>query len=261
MCQETTNPFYAVWAVLLLLSVAFCNPGSAAPEPFQRLMPFGITNKILTDLALDKFPDNLAYTIRNEITSSAIKDDEPRQETEITVAAFDPRRPEGSRWKLLEWNGTPPDEKQKKTFDERHNAENDDDLPDDIISLEQPEILDDTDQYLAVRLNLDASKLKGDIEILKHCRMTVVVDKSTRLLDRIELENFEPFRQMMVARILEFKIVIRCMPNPFGDGYLISQTRVYNKTRALGQEIEVSGTTVYSNYEVITSDISVECGS
>lgn len=213
---------FAAWIAFLIstsLSVA-ADDATRSPSAFDIL-------REAADLAAKHADTRFAYTV----DYWRRKDDE---EVSIKVR-YDPRLPEGGRWRLVDTSLEDLDKDLRKEIEDLEERERPDEkLVYDKISdlIEKVELVEETEAYAVFRGPLiDDGVPEGAVQA------TLTLNKTTRHIERIEARAIEPFKPAPVAKVKKFYQDQRFAP-PAGDGpALLSES-----------ESDVSGKAVFKSF-------------
>jgi hypothetical protein len=130
------------------------------------------------------------------------------------IERFDPSLPESSRWRLIEIDGRPATDEQRKKWEAKKNRKARKKVvrpPADYVDLEHAVLLEDSpkDARYEIRLRPDAARLLG----VQKIAALVTVDKESGSIVRITAALHEPVRVLMgLARITDLDIDVNIEP-------------------------------------------------
>jgi len=157
------------------------------------------------------------------------------------VGRFDPRRPQGERWILLNVDGRAPSEEEIDDFleDKEDEFQWDDDEFDgtevDMVDLESLELVEETDDHWLFRFAPNADDADDDIaaEFLEEVTATLKIDRDGHYLQSIDLYNEKPIRPAFSVRISQFRVHLAFGPAADGGPVVPLAENVMISGRAL----------------------------
>lgn len=178
----------------------FLAPLRAAPPP--------LLNEAVKNWMAGK--DDLAFTVRTRATGDGGKLRDER------VERYDPSQPDDRRWRLIEVNGRPPSEDERKRSEERKNRKARKrpmkplgDLFDFDTAMQMEETRDEVRYAVAMR---PEAVRQIDVEKLG---VEVTVNKQKRMIERVTAELREPARVAFgLAKILDADLDVFFDPTP-----------------------------------------------
>jgi hypothetical protein len=209
--------------LFLFLAATFCTLQAAVPQEMEQALAHFRTEG----------PSGWAYT---QTTQSG---------GERLIESFDPLRPEGSKWKLLETNGRVPTPDEAAEYQrgkiQRSSALNAPRL-EQQLDLGSCEPIEESPALLGCRFRLLAGE--GAEEASLHLRVSVFVDRGTHTVSRIEIRSAEPFSPVFGVRIRESLTVLEYAPSRPGEAPLLTRARLTVRGRAfwlhsLDQDMEI----------------------
>jgi len=161
------------------------------------------------------------------------------------VEQFDPLRPEGSKWVLLEAKGRAPTKEEAADY-QRGKVQRSSSL--NAPRLEKQldpascELIEETPALLGCRFHL----LPGGeaAEAALHLRVSVFVDRGSHTISRMEIRAFEPFSPVFGVRIRESATILEYTPSRPGEAPLLVRASLSVRGRAfwlhsLDQDMEI----------------------
>lgn len=166
------------------------------------------------------------------------------------VERYDPLKPEGTRWTLLQVNGKPPTESETRDYQQKQTRRSGNDTAPDVVKqldLNSAERLSDDAEHSVYRFHLNAGGT--DDTSAKYMRASFTFHKPTASVQRVELVNTEPFSPMMTVTIQEAQTAID-YSLPTGDRpALLERITVRVRGRAMWvKSLDEDMTVVYSDY-------------
>ena len=156
----------------------------------------------------DASRDDLAFTQQTRFLAPDGSVKEERTER------YDPSQPDRARWRLLEVDGQPPTEAQRKKWEGRKNAKPRKKVaksPSGYVDLNDALLLGETDREarFEVRLRQDVARLLG----VESLAALITVDKETGSIVHITSTLREPLRVLMgLARITDLDVDVHFEP-------------------------------------------------
>lgn len=240
-------------AISILIVCACCiSIVNAGKPPMALLHEYDVSLHLVTQLFFGD-EDNYSYRVEQTMTMSGeAEEGKQKKETEVSVFTYDPTQPDGAKAKLLKVDGNPPTEKQLERFNDVYNdTEDKTEVPHNAFLTESAKVVENNDKELIVECDFNPRKLADDDEDLKHSRLRIVVDKSLGQLRKIEVRSFEPFRKMLVAKVLEFNVDVWIKKHPETSDYLPEKSRMYVKTKAMGMDMVMEEISEFGDYQKI----------
>lgn len=215
---------FAAW-LAFLISMSF---SAAAEDAAQVPSAFDMLNAA-AGLAADHADTRFAYTVDYW---------RRKNEEEVSVKVrYDPRLPEGKRWRLVEGALEDlNDDMRDEIKDLEKRDRPDDKLVYDKIGdvMESMELIEETDAHAVFR-----GPLIDDGVPENAVQATFTLNKTTGHIERIEASALEPFKPAPIAKIKKFYQDQRYAPPVDGGPALLS-----------GSESDVSGKAVFKKFSV-----------
>ncbi|HPQ42373.1 MAG TPA: hypothetical protein PLV45_18520 [bacterium] len=226
-----------------------------AESPAALLNQYNVSLREVTRLFFDD-PEHLSFRVHHSVTMTGEsekdeKDGEIKTRKETRVFEVNPLKPDGKRAQLMEVDGAPPTGKQLEEFDEVYNDGDSGETPENVFLPETLKIIETNENSVIAEVDFDPGKLKGDNRDLIHSRARIIIDTSAGQLRKIEVKAFETFRKMMVAKVMEFNVELWVRKHPEFQEYVSEKSRLWVKTRALGQDITVEEISVFDDYRKV----------
>jgi hypothetical protein len=190
----------------------------------------------------------LAFT---QQTRAFLPDGKVREER---IERYDPSQPDSRRWRLVEVNGSPATDEQRKKWESRKNGKprrKVDKSPLDYLDLEHAGLVSETpkDARFRIPIRPEAQRLVslGDVDLV------ITVDKQSGNVSGIGAALREPIRVLLgLARITELDVDIRIRPvdetsSPVPDD-VESQSTARVKISKLGAPVEYN----WSDFKRVT---------
>jgi hypothetical protein len=151
---------------------------------------------------------DLAFTQQTRVffSNGAVKEER--------IERFDPSLPDNHRWHLIEVNGLPATDEQRKNWESRKNGKprrKVDELPSDYLELDRATLTGETPRVARFRIPLrpEAERLLATENI----DVVITVDKETGGVAGIGAALREPIRVLLgVARITDLAVDLRINP-------------------------------------------------
>lgn len=217
---------------LLLMTL---RPMAQRSEVTALLVKHGIDTADLS-LNIKKNQEGLAFDLKySTITSGTEK---------ITLARYDPLKPQGSNWTVISVDGKSASATQNKRFNkERVNpgmaAANADA---DSLKLES-----ETDSTLVISYTFDPAGLTGDAAFLKECRSFLSFNLKSKRLEKIHTVNEKPVK-IKIVKAEKLDLTITLSYDEKLKRYLPQKEDLVLVVKMLGQLTSIETISDYSNY-------------
>jgi hypothetical protein len=178
--------------------------------------------------------DDLAFTQRTRFFF-----DDGRVKAE-RLERFDPSLPDSKRWRLLEIDGKPATDQQRKLWEAKKNRKPRKrvaKVPSDYVDMEHAVLLEETPEqaFFEIRLRQDAARLLGVARI----SAIVTVDKKSGSIVHVTSALHQPMRVLMgLARITDLDVDVHLDPATDEAGDVKTGSTAYVAISELGTPIE-----------------------
>ncbi|HEU5079847.1 MAG TPA: hypothetical protein VFT72_11595 [Opitutaceae bacterium] len=167
------------------------------------------------------------------------------------IERFDPSRPDGKRWTLVQKDGHVPTEKEATEYAQKQTRRSSNDTAPDVtkqLNLSSAELVSDDAEHITYRFHLNPGD--KDDTTAPFLVATFQFHKPTKTIDRIELGNTEPFSPMMVVKIQEARTTIKyTLPTAERPSLLEEITMRVRGRAMLFKSLDEDMTIAYSNYQ------------
>ncbi|MCD6598836.1 MAG: hypothetical protein J7L04_14180, partial [Bacteroidales bacterium] len=144
----------------------------------KRLLEYGVS---ADDIFNGFGGENSNYTCNAKFTEITT------DKTTVSLASFDPRKAQGSRWTLESINGKVPGKMELKNFNKAHNVKVDNQNNEKYES--SWEIIKDDEHFFVVGLKYTKSSLPHKYKFLAQCRAEMYVDKEAKRIYKLRFYN------------------------------------------------------------------------
>ena len=185
---------------------------------FNASLPAAADDALTTPSAFDMLNTAANLAARHADTRFAYTVDYWGRENDEEVAVkvrYDPRLPDGERWRLVGASLEDLDKDLRKEIEDLEERERPDEklvyykISDALAGLE---FIEEADAYAIFRGLMNGEDLPQDV-----LQGTITLNKTTGHIERIELRALEPFKPAPIAKVKQFYQDQRFSP-PLGDG-------------------------------------------
>jgi hypothetical protein len=216
----------------------------------------GLTLLSSSVLRAEPLPDELASVLKS-FRADGAKGWAFTQTTTATknslVERYEPMKPDGSRWLLVEKDGRAPTEDELKDYREKQTRRTSGDTAPDVIKqldLASAERVSDDAERVTYRFKLNPGG--DDDKSAAHMRASVTVHKATKTVERFELGNSEPFSPMLTVKIEEARTVMQySLPTPERPALLEKVTMRIRGRAMWFKSLDEDMTVQYSDYRYV----------
>ena len=222
---------------IVAIIVTTTNTFSQKAEIEKRLAEYGVS----ADNMFNGFGvDNSNYTCDAKFTEITT------DETTVSLASFDPRKPQGSQWTLESINGKAPGNMELKNFNKAHNVMIDN--PNGETYESSWEIIKDDEHFFVVGLKYTKSSLPHKYKFLAKCRAEMYIDKEAKRLYKIRFYN-EGDLKFKIFKVIKLDMTVVFVQNAENKTYLIKDEHIVMDAKLLGQVIEIKVINEFSDYK------------
>ncbi len=205
----------------------------------KRLLELGIEEDFLTQNLKDSDAEH-SFNLKTINISST--------EKKVERARFDPTKPIGEKWILVDVNGQAPTKKELKQFDKAHNTKKED--INGEVDDSSWKIVQDDDNYLAISYHLDPKTLPTKYRFLASCVGTAYINKKSKKLERAEYINNAPLK-IKIFNVTKLDMKVYFQYNVDEETYFITTEEIDMVVKMLGQEVEILEKNEFSDYKKI----------
>ncbi len=205
----------------------------------KRLLELGIEEDFLTQNLKDSDAEH-SFNLKTINISST--------EKKVERARFDPTKPIGEKWILVDVNGQAPTKKELKQFDKAHNTKQKD--INGEVDDSSWKIVQDDDNYLAISYHLDPKTLPTKYRFLASCVGTAYINKKSKKLERAEYINNAPLK-IKIFNVTKLDMKVYFQYNVDEETYFITTEEIDMVVKMLGQEVEILEKNEFSDYKKI----------
>lgn len=164
----------------------------------------------------------------------------------ISLAQYDPSKPEADRWTVISVKGKAPSKSEIKTFIKTHTK-----LPvspkiDDASFLVEKE----TPDYLIVSYKQDPASMPAEAKFMKDCRQHMTINLKTKRLEKIQSLNEKPLK-IKIFNAEKLDLTIKFTWNEQEQRYFIESEDLNLIVKFLGQLAPMETISEYSNYKKV----------
>jgi hypothetical protein len=178
-----------------------------------------------------------------------------------TVARYDPSRPEGERWRLLNVDGRPPTDDEREDFEKRNAVrdERKEDTEDSeerglsaAIEADSLVFLDESESHAVYRFKPSSGKEEDDDGMSEHLDGELRISKNGPYVQSLEMRSREPFSPAFSVKIKEFSTVMTFAPAGEKGTVLLESVKVRVIGRAmLFKKLDETVETRFSDYRFV----------
>ena len=198
------------------------------------------------------------YGISPETLGSGLKDHDATHYFEIDVTTnngtenivehgeFNPERPVGSRWKLLDVNGNAPTKKQIKKFGKLHNTTKQ--QINGKVDDNSFKVVDDNAQELVISFKFDKNTLPNKFAFLADCTGKAYINKLSKRLEKAKFTNDKPLKvKIFNVQNLDMTVTYKYLEDD--EMYVLQNEHLLMKVKLLGQLVDVEEINDYYSYK------------
>jgi len=205
---------------------------------FDAFTKHGIDAAIL-DAEIKKRPDNYAFDFKYTSIAS-------NKET-VTMASFDPSKPEQERWTVISVKGKAPSASDIKTFRKNHAQ------PQPIagkVDDSTYKIEKENADVLVISYKQDPTSLPSEAAFMKDCRVYMTVNLKTKRLEQVQSLN-EKKLKIKIFNAEKLDLVVKFIYNETEKRYFTKSEDLNLIIKFLGQLAPMETLSEYSNYRKI----------
>lgn len=198
----------------------------------------GIDANVL-DPELKQRPDNYAFDYKyTSITADKEK---------VTLAHFDPSKPEDKHWTVISIGGKAPSDSEVKTFRKQHikpqpvNAKADE----STFKIEK-----ETADILVISYKQDPGTLPDEASFMKDCRLYMTINLKTKRLEKLQSLN-EKKLKIKILNVEKLDLMVTYTYNEQEQRYFPKTEDLNLLVKFLGQLAPMETISEYSNYKKI----------
>ncbi len=224
---------------IVAIIVTTTNTFSQKAEIEKRLAEYGVS----ADNMFNGFGvENSNYTCDAKFTEITT------DETTVSLASFDPRKPQGSQWTLESINGKAPGNMELKNFNKAHNVMIDN--PNGETYESSWEIIKDDEHFFVVGLKYTKSSLPHKYKFLAKCRAEMYIDKEAKRLYKIRFYN-EGDLKFKIFKVIKLDMTVVFVQNAENKTYLIKDEHIVMDAKLLGQVVEIKVINEFFDYKKV----------
>ncbi|MES2653251.1 MAG: hypothetical protein V4663_16040 [Bacteroidota bacterium] len=223
---------------LTLLLLPFLSTFAQKSVVEKAFIKYGIDSAIL-DTKTNQRPENYAFDFKYTSISNG--------KEAVTLANFDPSKPEAERWTVLSIKGKAPSQSEIKTFRKNHNVPQTAAVLSDQRSYK---IEKENADILVISYKQDPSTLPAESAFLKDCRLYMTINLKTKRLEKIQSLNEKPLK-IKIFNAEKLDLVITFKYNETEKRYFTESEDLNLIVKFLGQLAPMETISEYSNYKKI----------
>jgi hypothetical protein len=184
-------------------------------------------------------PANYAYDLKyTSITG---------EKENVSIAKFDPSKPEGEQWSVVSVKGKSPSASDIKTFKKEHSKPpaNPGKTDENTYKIEK----DNTD-YMVISYKQDPASIPSEASFMKDCRHYITINKKTKRLEKLQSLNEKPLK-IKILKAEKLDLVVKYNYNESENIYLTESEDLNLMVKLLGQLAPFETISEYTNYKKI----------
>ncbi|WP_316838458.1 hypothetical protein [Pedobacter gandavensis] len=184
-------------------------------------------------------PDNYAFDLKYSSIAS-------NKET-VTLASYDPSKPEAERWTVISVKGKAPGKSEIKAFLKAHAKPQSQTARVDESTYK---IEKENAEVLVISYKQDPASLPAEASFLKDCKLHMTINLKTKRLDKIQSLNEKPLK-IKIFNAEKLDLVIKFNYNEMEKAYFVESEDLNLMVKFLGQLVPMETLSEYSNYRKI----------
>jgi hypothetical protein len=209
--------------------------GAQKQAVLDALKEHQVDPKIL-DPEIKKHPTDLAYDLKYSSISN--------EKEKITLAHYDPTKPEAERWTVLSVDGRDPSSSEIKKFKKEHAQQPPapSKIDESTMKIEQ-----ESAEQLVISYKLDPATIPSEASFLKDCRNYLTIDLRSKRLTSLQSRNEKPVK-IKILNASKLEVTIDYTYSEQLQRYLPQKEDLVMIIRLLGQEAPMETVSVFSNF-------------
>ncbi|MCD0488062.1 hypothetical protein LPB86_07465 [Pedobacter sp. MC2016-14] len=196
---------------------------------------YGIDTSILSPKAKAR-PENYSFDYKYTTIAG-------NKET-VTVAKFDPSKPENQHWTVISVKGKAPSAGDVKTFLKNHGKS-----PTLVKTDNQTYRIDqETKDLLVISYKQDPASLTADASFMKDCRLYMTINIKTKRLEKLQSLNEKPLK-IKIFNAEKLDLVVKYQYDDNQQRYFPISEDLNLMVKFLGQLSPMETISEYSNYK------------
>ena len=164
----------------------------------------------------------------------------------ITLAKYDPSKPQAERWTVISVKGKAPSKSDIKTFLKTHSKSPVAAKIDDATFLVEKE----TPEALVISYKQEEASLPAEAKFMKDCRMHMTINLKTKKIDQIQSLNERPLK-IKIFNAEKLDLVVKLSWNEQEQRYFTESEDMNLIVKFLGQLVPMETISEYSNYKKV----------
>ncbi|QNL51879.1 hypothetical protein H8S90_10025 [Olivibacter sp. SDN3] len=182
-----------------------------------------------------KQPEGYAYEFKQTVVTA--------DKSTITLASYDPSKPEAERWIVNSVDGKSPSKSAVKSFIKNRKEQSEKPQPDDASYKVEKE---NTDQ-LVISFKLDPNTVTKDASFLKDCRTYLTINLKNKQLEYSEVLNEKPVK-VKILNVDKLNKTTKYNWDDKAKQYFTVSDELNMFAKFVGQEVKVQTLSEYSNF-------------
>ncbi len=165
----------------------------------------------------------------------------------VTLANFDPAKPEAERWTVISVKGKTPSQSEIKTFRKNHSVPETTlaQADDNTYKVEKENV-----DVLIVSYKQNPAMLPKEASFMKDCRLYMTINLKTKRLEKLQSLNEKPLK-IKIFNAEKLDLVVTFTYNEAEKRYLTVSEDLNLMVKFLGQLTPMETISEYSNYKKI----------
>lgn len=222
---------------VLLLSVSLLSASAQKQAVIDLLKKHHIEASILDQQSKQPVDDHafdLKYSLINDNKEA------------ITLASYDPSKPESERWTVISVKGKTPGKSDIKSFIKAHSKRP------VAVKIDEGSFLveKETPEYLIVSYKQDPSSLPDEAKFMKDCRMHMTINLKSKRIEQLQSLNEKPLK-IKIFNAEKLDLLVKLIWNEQEQRYFTESEDMNLIVKFLGQLAPMETISVYSNYKKV----------
>ena len=164
----------------------------------------------------------------------------------VTLAKYDPSKPQSDRWTVITVNGKTPGKSEVKAFLKSHSKQPVSAKIDDATFLVEKE----TPESVVISYKQDPASLPVEAQFMKDCRIHMTVNLNTKRMEKLQSLNEKPLK-VKIFNAQKLDLVVKFTWNAQEQRYFTQSEDMNLIIKFLGQLSPMETISEYSNYKKI----------
>jgi len=165
----------------------------------------------------------------------------------VTLASFDPSKPEAERWTVISVKGKTPSASEISTFRKNHSKAQPvaGQVSDSTYLIEKL-----TPEFLVISYKNDPASLPTEASFMKDCRLHMTINLKTKRMEQLQSLNEKPLK-IKIFNAEKMDLVVKFTYNKAEKRYFTESEDLNLMVKFLGQLAPMETISEYSNYKKI----------